>query len=341
MLQMAREIRGLTQSDLANRLGISQGKVSKVLDGIQAFPDEHLPTLERVLRFPKSFFFRDWSYDGPPPHLFRKRLTLSKKIVREASAKMSWRRHQITELLKNVDRREVRIPRLDLDDLEGGPAEAARLTRIALRVLPGPIINLVRSIEKAGCIIIPFDFASAKIDACAEWIDDIPVIFANLSVPRSRLRFSLSHELGHLVLHNLPTESSEDEANRFGSEFLMPESEIRSSLVAPNLERLGKLKLHWKVSMAAILHKAQSSGTISEYQARKLWMALSQRGFKTNEPYEELLPKEEPTLLKQLMSVYRNELEYSEEELADKLSVFPEDLADFEGNGAPQLRIVI
>src|SRR5690606_3899464 len=76
MLELAREVRGLTQSDLAEKLGITQGKISKVLDGLQTFPDELIPRLEIVLHFPRSFFFRDWNYEGPPAHLFRRKLTL-------------------------------------------------------------------------------------------------------------------------------------------------------------------------------------------------------------------------------------------------------------------------
>ena len=63
-----------------------------------------------------------------------------------------------------------------------------------------------------------------------------PVIWINRNIPNDRKRFSLAHELGHLVMHlrseNLekPEDQKEIEANEFAGEFLMPESQCKEDL---------------------------------------------------------------------------------------------------------------
>lgn len=57
--------------------------------------------------------------------------------------------------------------------------------------------------------------------------DTLPCIFLNRSQPADRLRFSLAHELGHLIMHRVPTLQMEEEANAFAAAFLAPAKDIR------------------------------------------------------------------------------------------------------------------
>ncbi|MBK7012326.1 MAG: ImmA/IrrE family metallo-endopeptidase [Xanthomonadales bacterium] len=45
------------------------------------------------------------------------------------------------------------------------------------------------------------------------------MIFINKDVPGDRWRFTLAHELAHLVMHDIPKPDMEDEADEFASEF--------------------------------------------------------------------------------------------------------------------------
>ena len=105
--------------------------------------------------------------------------------------------------------------------------------------------------------VIPFDFGTRKIDACSDLVSGHPVIFINKRITPSRLRHTLGHELGHLVMHRIITDESEEQADRFSAEFNLPEAEIKSELVPINLDRLTRLKLKWKSSMQAILYRAE------------------------------------------------------------------------------------
>ena len=148
-----------------------------------------------------------------------------------------------------------------------------------------------------------------------------PVIFVNRNLCPSRLRFTLAHELGHLVMHNSYSDHADDEANEFAAELLIPEAELKPMLLPLTLSNLGQLKLHWKVSMQALLMQAGRFGLGSEYSRRKLWMTISARGYRTVEPFEDKLPVEQPRLLKDLIRLHTHELRFNEGDLAKKLKM--------------------
>jgi Zn-dependent peptidase ImmA (M78 family) len=95
------------------------------------------------------------------------------------------------------------------------------------------------------------------------------------------MRFTLAHELGHLVMHRFPTENMETEANEFASTLLMPSADMRSAFLGRRvtLELLAALKPEWKVAMQALLMRATSLKCVSPNQARYLWQQISARGF--------------------------------------------------------------
>lgn len=104
------------------------------------------------------------------------------------------------------------------------------------------------------------EIREAQLSGCDGWClphNESPIIRLNSSLAGSRKRFTLAHELGHLVL-DIPTVANEtvedmlssDSAeerrvNQFASELLVPPKEIIKSIkqppvVAKSLERLAK-----------------------------------------------------------------------------------------------------
>ena len=59
MIILARESRGLTQSNLAKSLSVSQGKLSKIEHGVLNASEEILNKLSEELGYPIEFFFQD------------------------------------------------------------------------------------------------------------------------------------------------------------------------------------------------------------------------------------------------------------------------------------------
>ncbi|MDJ1643363.1 ImmA/IrrE family metallo-endopeptidase [Streptomyces pakalii] len=165
------------------------------------------------------------------------------------------------------------------------PEEAARLTRGALD-LPeeDPIPHVIHAVERAGIPVLVADVAlpDARHDAYSVWGGDFheqPLVVARPVNSWERVRWSVAHELGHLVLHRGATgEVDEEEANRFANELLYPAKMLfREWPEAPTLTSLMPLKQRWQISLAALIKHAQGNGLIEDYRVTGLFKQLSAR----------------------------------------------------------------
>jgi Zn-dependent peptidase ImmA (M78 family)/DNA-binding XRE family transcriptional regulator len=324
IVTVARESRGLSQSELAKRLTIAQGALSKIEGGMRQPSPDLLARLAAVLDYPPEFFYSSEPVYGLGVGTLyhRKRQSLSSTVLAKIHAQVNIRRIHVSRLLKSVEFPPSKIKRLDLDEYGASPARIAQAVRTYWMLPNGPIKNLSEAIEDNGGIIIRCDFGTHLLDAVSQWPPDMPpLFFVNETIPGDRLRYSLAHELAHVIMHEIQTENMEDEANRFAAEFLMPANEVRHSLEPVTLSRLAALKSYWKVSMAALLKRASDLGAISARQTRSLWVKMGQAGFRRREPVELDLPIEQPTLFAELMDTHRQELGYSMADLSTLLTV--------------------
>jgi Zn-dependent peptidase ImmA (M78 family) len=235
---------------------------------------------------------------------------------------------QINKLLQSVKVHKPHvIPQLNLDDYQGSVETIAKTVR-AMWLLPrGPVANITGAIENAGGVVIRHDFGTKSVDATSfRYADMPPMFFVNRNIPGDRLRFTLAHELGHLLMHGIPSPTMEDEADRFASEFLMPAEDIKPALSQFSLAKAASLKPYWKVSMWALIRRARDLATISENQYRYLCMAMSATGYKTREPTELQIPVEEPRVYRELIDVHLKRLKFTLQDLAKLIVAKPEEL---------------
>lgn len=342
MLILARETRGLTQSELADVSSISQGNISKYESGLLHVSEEHLEKIASVLDYPASFFFQSDQLYGFGSHCtyYRKRQTMPVKEQKVLLAKMNKIRIHIARLLNGVElEHENQFQRLDIEDYGGEVERIAQLIRKNWRLAFGPIKNLVGAIESAGGIVVRKSFGTKKLDAFSQWIPGLPPIFLiNADMPGDRVRFTLAHEIGHIVMHQIPTENMEEEADRFAAEFLMPSRDISPDLDSITFANLAKLKPYWKVSMAALIVRANQMSKITERQYRTLFEQMNKNGYRMNEPIP--IPVEEPTLFKEIIDVYINVHRYSIEELSQLLGLHEHEFRSEYLNSNRTLRVI-
>ncbi len=330
MLTLAREARALTQVELADRLKFGQGTLSKYEAGILVPPDEAIDSFGDVLGFPTSFFHQQGTPYGMPPFHYRRRKKLSAKLLGRIIAEMNIRRIHVKKLLQSFDWSTNSFrPENDRDEYRGRgkayltPEDAARVVREAWMVPRGPVDNVIDLLETNGGVVIHCDFGTDLIDAMSQRIDGMPVLFfVNINAPADRIRFTLAHELGHMVLHTVTVkddEEMEDEADAFAGAFLLPADDIRPQLRRFDLRQLANMKGYWKVSMAAIAVRAERLKLITPYQSKTFWIEMSRLGYKKHEPNEPA--KEHPKLLRQMVAFHLNKLGYSVAELANLLCV--------------------
>lgn len=329
-LVLARQSRGLTQKELADLLSVNQGWLSRVESGLRGVSDDKLLQIANVLNYPPEFLSQDDPIylRGLSSVFHRKRQGLPDRILDKAYAQLSITSTALERLLPSVEIIGAEIKPIDLSEFNGTIEDVARAVRDQLGLPRGPVQNITKTLENVRAIVIPFDFGTRRIDAISFWpLRSLPLFFVNLSSPGDRLRFTLCHELGHIVMHqNDIREDMESEANRFAAEFLMPSRQIEPYLHDLTLSKLAALKVQWKVSMGALIKRASNLNTITEGQAKYLWVQMGRNGYKQREPEEIDVPVEIPHLYREIIDTCQNELQYSIPELCKLLRLSEEDV---------------
>jgi Zn-dependent peptidase ImmA (M78 family) len=201
----------------------------------------------------------------------------------------------------------------------------ARHIRELWGVPRGPIDDMIALIERNGGIVIPCEFGTDLIDAMSQRIDGMPILFfINPTAPADRIRHTLAHELGHMVLHTLALkddDAMEDEADAFAGAFMVPADEVRPQLKRFDLRQLANLKSYWKVSMAALAMRADRLNLITPYQKKTFWMDMSRLNYRKYEPNEP--DAEHPQRLAEMVAFHQHKLGYSTPEMARLLDLLP------------------
>lgn len=298
ILEAARRARGLTQEAVSRQAQITQAALSRYENDLREPGDDAIVALARVLDISPRLL------QGAPEvagalavdvHM-RRRATAKPTQWRRLEAQLNMLRLHARQLFEEVSVvAEYDIPRLD--PIETPPADAARIVRMQWRMPAGPVRQLVRWLESAGCVIFEETFDTRRIDGLSQWIGDHPVMLLNTGAPTDRKRLTVAHELGHLVLHTAEwTPNVETEANEFAAEFLMPEAVIRPELRNLSIGRLHDLKRKWGVSMQALIERAHALGILDSAKRTQFYKTFSMRGWRKREPLSEALAPEDPSM---------------------------------------------
>lgn len=316
MLTLAREARGFSQSELSEKLKHStHSNVNRWEQEKINVAQENITQLSHALGFPAEFFYQ--IEDILPPTYYRKRDTVSAKLLNSIDANLNIYRFNISKLFNAFNQEASDLPSLPLSK-EITPEKAAQQLRRLWKVEKGPINNLTQLLEQHRIFIVSVDFETERVDSRSVFIDHkYAVIFTNKLLLGDRLRFTLAYELGHLIMHTSGSpsfgEEAGHEANLFAAEFLMPEKDILSDLkdTAIKIPVLGELKKKWKVSMQSLLYRADSLGLIDYNQKRYLLTQFNQLKIRRREPIEFDITIEKPVLLKSILSLYRSKQKLS------------------------------
>lgn len=351
MLLLARRYRGMSQTAVAKAARLNQGHYSRIENGLlpSGPSDKNVETLAAVLRLPADFFYQPASVHGLPLSvhpMHRKMASVSESALQVLHAETNIRLIHLRYLLSAVEAKtELLLPWIDIDE-GGGPEAVAATVRRMWGIPRGPFSNLTEAVERAGVIVVWCDFG-VGIDGLTLRAPDLPpCIFLNKKVPADRMRFSLAHELGHIVMHRIPTDDMENEANAFARAILMPSPDIKKDFVGRlNLERLIRLKAVWRVSIQLLLYQATALGCVTENQGQYIWRQISKLGWRTREPADTDFPHEKLQVFPEVIRLHTEELKYSLRELAQLLRADVDDLGCLYGlweqsNPTHHLRLV-
>jgi Zn-dependent peptidase ImmA (M78 family)/transcriptional regulator with XRE-family HTH domain len=354
MLRLARQRLGFTQKAAAVRLGIPQPVLSRIENGVAIADSALLTKAAQAYQVPIEFFDIHDPVYGPPVSVHPMTRGKSDVTARELdliTAELNIRLMHLARFLEGVNFNATSdIPSLDVEQY-GSPEKIAATVRAHWGISNGPIKNFTQYLERAGVVIGFSKFGGASVSGVTfKVVGRPPLILLNSTHPADRMRFTLAHELGHLVMNRFPTDDMEDEANQFASAILMPASDMHQAFRGRRitLELLAALKPEWKVAMQALLVRATSLNCVTANQSRYLWQQVSSRGWRLREPAELDFPVEVPKVLPAIVKSHLTDLGYSLAELSKLMRIHRSEFTELYGpitgdrppSGRPKLQIV-
>lgn len=345
-LTQARARVGTSKTDLAARVGVSAAAVGQYEAGVNSPRAEVVDKLARELKVRPDFFSvgrplaRIDSVNAHFRSLRSARVSDRQKAL--ATATLVW---ELTFALE----RYIRLPEVDLPDVTLGtaPAEAAAMLRNHWELADGPVKHLVATAESHGIVVVvrPLGEIDA-VDAFSLVVVDRPII---ITTPRRsdnvfRHRFSIAHEIGHLLMHRDeadPRAAIEREADEFAAAFLTPATPMDNTLPQRlDLAALDRIGRTWGVSPHSLVRRMVERGRTTESSARRAYQRLAMVDDPAADPTKGY-PGEMPTLLKRAADLAA-EHGAAVPALAETLKVSPDLIRDLLGDTdrRPVLRLV-
>jgi Zn-dependent peptidase ImmA (M78 family) len=279
-----------------------------------------IESMALALGMPPDFFLQ--ADVRPAAVLYRSRVLKSARREATVRARLNLARLIAIKLLEDIEvESEARFPNADREF--GSPEQAAAELRAGWWLPAGPVVNLTEAIESAGAVVLRVDLGCDEVDAAYlhPLSDSIRWFFINTRVRAGdRVRFSLAHELGHAVLHEIDllpdTKQAEQQSNSFSGAFMLPADDLRADLPRGRLRvaHLIELKRRWGMSMGAIAMRAHHAGAITRDDLTALWKEIGWRGYRTQEPVE--VDVEQPVVFKAAIDIHRTEHGLSDADLA-------------------------
>lgn len=321
-LILARQYKGITQTELSSQInGLSQSTLSKFEKGIGDISEDLMQKIAEYLGFPLTFFKKDISLRIENFH-YRKRASTGVKDVSKLESTFIVIGDMLDSMTDEVIFPEFSLSYINIEDGYSINKIAEYTRRLMGLKYDEPVKDIMGKFEKAGIIIVEMETSIDSFDGVSI-ISNKGLIYIciNKKMSNDRKRFTLAHELGHIVMH-LSTDfiisdyrDKEKEANQFASEFLMPSDVIKNSLFDLKMSYLGDLKRYWLTSMASIVRRAKDVNAISAERYKYLSIELSRAGYKKNEPIAVYIDSAQ--IISQSYKLFKNQLEYSDNDLSE------------------------
>lgn len=334
-IRQARLAAGLTLDALGEKVGVTHTAIQKYEKGTMTPPSSQLLKLARACGLRVEYFFRTHEVELLEPE-FRRLATFGKTAQEALKIKAVELIEKRVQLLGFFP--ESPILRFEppaglpqhinaLDELEA----FADGVRDAWKLGLNPIGDLTDSLETLGLLVVVVDeenpgFSGLKATARTTDGRIYPIVAVSSRWPGDRQRFTLAHELAHLLLAGrLALDVNEEKAcDRFAGAFLAPKAAVSQLLGHSRRwvewQELFALKHEFGLSMAGWLQRAKQCGVITEATHLALWKSFSAKGWRKNEPGEPV-PREHPRLFEQLVYRALGEQYVTESKAAELLGI--------------------
>lgn len=350
-LTHARVDMGLSQTDLAEASGVSRVTISKIENGVLLHPSvETMSSISWALRRPLDFFYPTGELRLRPSTIpsYRGMKTKSKTDMQKTQFRIDDCLLLIQYLFSIIRPRTTGLQFDELDSVESlSPAEVegiAAEVREQFGLGQGRIRPLTTLLENNGIICMAADLP-AKVDSVnvsvpmGEGKETVLILYKR-SLNYYRQRFSLAHELGHVVLHHyvdaaeydLHFKELEDQANRFASSFLMPGEAFYSTVRGISLNEALILKKRWDVSVSAIIRRLKDLSVIDDRRYEYLMKEMSRKKWRTKEPGDDNVLPEYPYYMRNAYDYVLKNGASTSDEILEYTGLSRREVVDLIGN---------
>jgi Zn-dependent peptidase ImmA (M78 family)/transcriptional regulator with XRE-family HTH domain len=337
-IREAREARGLTMEEFAERLNVSKQAVGQYEAGQTTPGAQAMSRIIAVTEQPPSFFTaaRTRAVEGFGAPFWRGLKRMNRPDRLRIARRLEWAWDVVHFVERFIDLPPVNLPAIDWDS-EGATDDdleaAAERVRDHWGLGRGPVFYISPLLEANGVLIVKEPVGCEDMDAVSRWQGGRPFILCSAdkdALPRKN--FDLAHELAHLVLHygvevnpeNLDV--LERQANYFAGAFLLPRETFSREVISSSLDYYLNLKPRWRVSAQAMIYRAKNLGLLTKSQAAYLWRQVAARGMRRQETFDDAFEPESPTLLAAALSMLVEHGVRTRAQIRDALNLNPADL---------------
>lgn len=287
---------GLSLQDLAKKLDykVTRQALHRYEKGEVVPNSEMLALVSTAMDVRPDYFFRETQVElGKIEYRKLKRMPVKEehKVIEQTREYLS-RYLELEDILgienKFVNPLENLGPVVDYKEVN----HAANLLRVYWEMGKDPISNVAELLEDKFIKVVEIN-ADVSFDGMQTWVNkNIPVVAYNRNIAGKpdRIRFTLLHELGHLLLNfgDVTEHHKETLCHEFAGAMLLPDETIIDELGANrnrfSVPELGNVKKQYGISMQAIVMRALSCGIVNDHYTKQFFTMMKQMGWRTDEP---------------------------------------------------------
>jgi len=284
-LKNARIHRGISVKQLIEKLGVSKQMISKYEKGLSVPDAKKLIALANILGVKPNYFFTP-SNVVLKDIKFRKKAKTSKKKVDSIKVSIlnKMENYLLIEDILSI-KSDFTMPLNNniinsVDDVEPLAAELRQKWNIG----NDPINNIISLLESNEIKVIEInDELTNSFDGLSTFVNDrFPAIVVNKKYGIERKRFTLLHELGHLLLSfndNIDDKEQEKICDHFAGAVLLPKEilleEVGRYRTQISLNELINLQRRFGISISAIMYRMVSLSIIPKSKIKSFYKRIN------------------------------------------------------------------
>ena len=281
-LKYYRQLAGLSQDKLAGMVGITKMTISNYENNKRDADSDTVIKLADALNIKASALLMNIKGSAVITHAeFRKKSGMSLSsidMVYEKVDRYLGRFHTVLNVLGDaVLPNASTIEKVPFTDIETSGLKMREFLSLSST---GPVGNIVDALENRGIIVCQLEFADDHFSGINGTLNGRPYIAVNKSMPPERQRFTLIHELAH-ILFIIPDDINEEKTvDGITGAFLFPKDDVVREIGHSRTNIRGELRSlqrEYGISMRSILIRAKQSGciTTSVYEEHQKWISKS------------------------------------------------------------------